>query len=438
MKKNHFFLVLVLGLLGLSLWTILPIDGTRLGKTGFQFGLDINGGARLVYQADLSKKDSSLSDAEVMESIRSKIERRANSYSTEPLIQKYGDDSIVVELPGITDINEAIEILGSVAILEICESEGIGSVRVDENGKEWFVATETGRDGITLEELTGKYLKSARVGLDPNTNKPVVVFEWNDEGAHLFKEITTRNLYKQIAIFLDGEKVSEATVSAVISAEGTITGMTLQDCQRLAIQLNSGSLDVPLEIVHRSFVDASLGADSLSKSLIASTIGIAIVIAFMIFYYGVPGIIATVALLIYSVIVLAIYKLLPVTISMPSVAGFAISVGMAIDANVLIFERLKEELSSGRGLHAAIKEAFRRAWPSIRDSNISTFITCIILFWFGNTFGAFSVKNFALTLFIGVAVSMFSAVLITRTFIDILIGEGIIKGLSIHEGRKNV
>ncbi|MCL2707122.1 MAG: MMPL family transporter, partial [Dehalococcoidia bacterium] len=154
--------------------------------------------------------------------------------------------------------------------------------------------------------------------------------------------------------------------------------------------------------------------------------------------YGVPGIIATVALLIYSAIVLAIYKLLPVTITMPSIAGFVISVGMAIDANVLIFERLKEELRSGRDLHKAISEAFRRAWPSIRDSNISTFITCAILYWFGNTFGAFMVKGFATTLFIGVAVSMLSAVLITRTFIDILIGEGIIKGLTIHEVKKNV
>ncbi|MCL2615783.1 MAG: protein translocase subunit SecD, partial [Dehalococcoidia bacterium] len=425
-----------LALMGLSLWVILPTDSTRLGKTGFQFGLDIKGGTRLVYEADLSKKDDSLSNDEVMASLLDKISRRANTYSTEPIIQKYADDRILVELPGVKDTEEAIGILGSVAILEICEEDGIGSsIRTDNEGKQWFVAV--GNDGTT--ELTGKYLKSARVGLDPNNN-PVVVFEWNDEGAKLFEEITgsNRNLYKPIAIFLDGEIISKATVQATISSPGTISGMTTPECTNLAIKLNSGSLDVPLTIVQQTKVDATLGADSLNKSLIAGAIGVGIIVAFMIFYYGIPGAIAAFALLIYSVIVLAIYKLLPVTITMPSIAGFVISIGMAVDANVLIFERLKEELRSGRSLHSAISEAFRRAWPSIRDSNISTFITCAILYWFGNAFGAYMVRGFALTLFIGVLVSMFSAVLITRTFIDILIGEGFIKGLSIHEVKKNV
>ena len=195
---------------------------------------------------------------------------------------------------------------------------------------------------------------------------------------------------------------------------------------------------VPLTIVQRTDVDATLGSDSLTKSLIAGGIGIGIVVLFMIFYYGLPGAIAATALLIYSALVLAVYKLIPVTLTLPGIAGFIISVGMAVDANVLIFERLKEELRAGRTLHRAVDEGFRRAWPSIRDSNISTFITCAILYWFGGTFGAFMVKGFALTLFLGVAISMFSAVIITRTFISLLIGGGVIKGLSIHEVKKNV
>jgi len=442
MKWNNFSLISILVLLGLALWVILPTDSVRLGKEGFQFGLDIKGGAHLVYQADLSQKDPSLTDEAVMDSLLNKIARRANNYSTEPLVQKYGSDKIVVDLPGIKDVEEAIRILGNVAILEVCEEEpqnGTYESRFDTTGKEWFVATGVGSDGVTIEMLTGKYLKGAYVGLEDN--KPVVGFEWNAEGGELFYQITDRayKAGKQIAMFLDGECIQIASVSAAIKDKGQISGkMTLQECKNLVTQLNSGSLDVPLTIIQRSDVDATLGADLLNKSLLAGGIGIAIIIVFMIFYYGIPGTIAAVALLIYSAIVLAIYKFWPVTITMPSIAGFVISIGMAIDANVLIFERLKEELRSGRNLHNAIHEAFHRAWPSIRDSNISTFITCIILYWFGNTFGAFMVKGFALTLFIGVAVSMFSAVFITRTFIDILIGEGFIKGLSIHEVKKNV
>jgi preprotein translocase subunit SecD len=443
MKRDTYLLIFILLLVGLALWTILPINSTRLGREGFQLGLDLEGGTHLVYQADLSQKDPSMTDSAVMDSVIAKIERRANAYGvTEPLIQKQGDDRIVVELPGITDVDRAIEIIGEVAVLEIREEllDGSGNAILDEEGNiQWVVATATGSDGVTIEELTGKYLKpNAYVKLEQTTNKPQVVFEWNDEGATLFTAITTRNLYKPIAIFLDGENIQTATVNSVISNSGVIEGMTLQEAQDLVIQLNSGSLDVPLSIVQRTDVDATLGSDSLSKSLVAGAIGIGIVILFMIYYYHLPGAIAAAALLIYTAIVLAVYKLIPVTLTLPGIAGFVISVGMAVDANVLIFERLKEELRAGRTLHRAVDEGFRRAWPSIRDSNISTFITCAILYWFGNTFGAFMVKGFALTLFIGVAISMFSAVTITQTFIRLLIGNGMIKGLSIHEVKKNV
>jgi preprotein translocase subunit SecD len=442
MKRDNYLLIFILILVGLALWTIFPINSSRLGRDGFQLGLDLEGGTHLVYQADLSKKDPSQTDAEVMASVKAKIERRANAYGvTEPLIQIQGDDRIVVELPGITDVDRAIEIIGEVAVLEIREQllDTSGDPILDNEGNvQWVVATGTGSDGITIEELTGQYLKpNAFANLD-ETNQPIVVFEWNDEGATLFEEITTRNLYQPIAIFLDGENIQTATVNDVISSSGVISGMTLQEAQDLVIQLNSGSLDVPLTIVQRTDVDATLGSDSLTKSLIAGSIGIGIVILFMIYYYHLPGLIAAVALLIYTAIVLAVYKLIPVTLTLPGIAGFVISVGMAVDANILIFERLKEELRAGRMLHRAVDEGFRRAWPSIRDSNISTFITCAILYWFGSTFGAFMVKGFALTLFIGVAISMFSAVTVTRTFLSLLIGNGLIKGLSIHEVKNNV
>ncbi|RJO61688.1 MAG: protein translocase subunit SecD [Dehalococcoidia bacterium] len=443
MKRDSYFLIFILILVGLALWAILPTDSTRLGRNGFQLGLDLKGGTHLVYQADLSKKDPSQTDEQVMAAVKAKIERRANSYGvTEPLIQISGEKRIVVELPGITDVDAAINIIGQVAQMEIREAhyDSNGNPVLDAEGNtQWFVASALGSDGVTQKELTGKYLKpNAQVVLDQTTNRPQVAFEWNDEGAVLFKAITARNLNKPISIFLDETNIETANVQNEIGAKGVITGLALKDCQNLVIQLNSGSLDVPLTIVQRTDVDATLGSDSLTKSLIAGAIGIGIVIAFMIFYYHLPGVIAATALLIYSALVLAVYKLIPVTLTLPGIAGFIISVGMAVDANVLIFERLKEELRTGRTLHRAVDEGFRRAWPAIRDSNISTFITCAILYWFGSTFGAFMVKGFALTLFLGVAISMFSAVVITRTFISLLIGGGMVKGLSIHEVKKNV
>ncbi|HXZ95162.1 MAG TPA: SecD/SecF family protein translocase subunit, partial [Dehalococcoidia bacterium] len=194
-------------------------------------------------------------------------------------------------------------------------------------------------------------------------------------------------------------------------------GLSLDQATTLAIELNSGALTVPMSIIQQTTVDATLGADSLNKSLLAGLIGIALLACFMIAYYRWLGLLAVVALSVYGAIVLAIFKLVPVTLTLPGIAGFIISVGMAVDANVLIFERMKEEMLAGRALAGGIAEGFRRAWPSIRDSNVSTFITCVILYWFGNTFGAFMVKGFAVTLFLGVAVSMFSAITVTRTFL---------------------
>ena len=258
---------------------------------------------------------------------------------------------------------------------------------------------------------------NASLVLDPQTGAPEVAFEFNTEGALLFKQITTRDLGKPLGIFLNNELISAPTVQAVIADKGVITGVSLQQAKTLAIQLNSGALVAPLTIVERSNIEATLGADSIKKSLLAAEIGIAALVLFMILYYRLPGFIACLALGIYGVVILAIFKLIPITLTLPGIAGFIVSFGMAVDANVLIFERMKEELRAGRSLSAAIEAGFNRAWTAIRDSNITTFIACAVLYWMGGSLGALMVRGFAITLFIGVAMSMFSAITITRTFL---------------------
>jgi len=434
--RDRFLLAFVLMLLVIALTVVFPINSGTLGKKNFQLGLDLKGGSYLLYEADMTKKDPSQTDAQVMAAVQQKIERRVNAYGvTEPIIQVQGNDRILVQLPGVKDINQAISLIGQVALLEFKEEklDASGNPILDANGNpEWQPAMATDSTGQQVE-LTGKYLKpNSTIGLDQTTNQPEVNFEWNAEGAKLFQQITTRNLQKPLAIFLDNTLISAPKVQAVITAKGVITGVTAAEAKTLSAQLNSGSLDVPLKIIQQTDVDATLGADSLSASLRAGLIGIACVIAFMIIYYRLPGVVATAALCIYAAILLAIFKLVSITLTLPGIAGFVISTGMAVDANVLIFERMKEELRIGLSLKRAVQEGFHRAWPSIRDSNMSTFITCAILFWFGNTFGAVMVKGFAVTLFLGVAVSMFSAVTVTRTFLTALVDSGTVKTISLR------
>jgi SecD/SecF fusion protein len=434
--KNIYILICILALFVVATWLILPVDGDRFGRKGFQLGLDLKGGSHLVYEADLTRKDPSQTDTQVMDGVVQKIERRANAYGvTEPLIQREGTNRILVQLPGIRNVYEAVNLIGQVALLEFKEVtlDASGQPLKNEAGDIiWKTATATGSDGKE-KELTGKYLKpNSKVLLKSGTNEPEVAFEWNDEGAVLFEQVTKRNLQKPLGIFLDNQLISEPTVEAVIKNAGVIYGPSLKVAQNLSIQLNSGSLDVPLTIVQRMDVDATLGADSLKKSLYAGFAGLALVALFMLLYYRLPGLLAICALLVYGSVSLAIFKIIPITLTLPAIAGFIISIGMAVDANILVFERMKEELRSGRTLGAAVEEGFRRAWPSIRDSNISTFITCLILYWFGGTFGAFMVQGFAITLFLGVVVSMFSALIVTRTFLRVLVGSRIITSLSAY------
>jgi preprotein translocase subunit SecD len=416
-KSNIYLSIFILILLIFAIWVIVPLDSTRFGRQGLSLGLDLKGGSYLVYQADLTQKDPSQKDEDAMEGVLGKIERRINAYGvTEPLIQRQGTDRILVQLPGVKNIDDAKKAIGQVAELDFRQavSTEVSSNSSQEAKTDWVKATGLGTDGKE-KELTGKYLKpNAQVILTEQTSEPEVAFEWNDEGAMLFEQITKRNLKKPLGIFLDNELISAPNVEAIIRERGVITGLDLEEARRLAIQLNSGSLDVPLKIIQEQDVDATLGSDSIQKSLLAGAIGAVMIILFMILYYRMSGFVACIALLIYCVLFIAIYKLVPITLTLPGVAAFIVSLGMAVDANVLIFERMKEELRAGRTIGAAVEAGFSRAWPAIRDSNITTFIACIILAWFGETLGAFMVKGFAITLFIGVALSMFSAITISR------------------------
>jgi preprotein translocase subunit SecD len=430
-KKNIGLLIFILALVGFALWSIVPLNTKLLGPDGLTLGLDLKGGSQLLYKADLSKKNPSVTDEEAMSSVVDKIQRRVNEYgAAEPVIQRQGTDRILVQLPGVEDITEAIKLIGQTALLDFREQklDENGEPVVDEEGN-WVFKDEParaeGRDGEE-RELTGEYLNLARTDIDSYSGSPLVVFEWDSEGAYLFEQITGRNLQKPLAIFLDNEMISAPIVQSVIRDRGQIDfnrPVPMAEAETLAIQLNSGALDVPLAIIDQRDVDASLGADSIKKSILAAEIGVILLLLFMLVYYRLPGLVACLSLSIYGVFLLAIFSLFSayLTLTLPGIAAFILSLGMAVDANVLIFERLKEELRAGRTLGAAVEAGFDRAWTAIRDSNITTFIACIILFWLGGTFGAFMVRGFALTLFIGVAMSMFTAIVITRTFLRLIV-----------------
>ena len=432
-RGNTPLLIFILILFACSLWLIWPGSGI-FGRDEFKLGLDLRGGSHLVYSIDLSKKDPAQTDADVIEGVKQKIERRVNAYGvTEPIVQTIRNEQgsfVLVQLPGVKDIDEAMKLIGQTAELDFREIvlDEDGNPVLDEEGKEqWVIAKAEGSDGQE-RELAGKYLKpNAQVVLAPQTNEPEVAFEWTEEGAILFEQITQRNLQKPLGIFLDDQLISAPTVQAVIKEQGVITGLNLEEARMLAIQLNSGSLDVPLTLVERRDIGATLGEDSLRKSLVAGIIGSAMVILFMIAYYRFSGFVACLALLVFVVLNLAVFKLIPVVLTLPGIAGFIVSIGMGVDGNVLVAERLKEELRRGRTLGAAVEEGFRQSWSAIFDANVTVFIACAVLYWLGNTFGNFLVIGFATTLFIGTALSMFTQVVVTRTFMRTFVGLGVAK-----------
>lgn len=501
--------------------------GNYFKEVKVRLGLDLQGGTHLVYDADTSQIPSG-DEASALEGVRDVIERRVNAFGvSEPIVQTNQSGStwrVIVELPGVKDVNQAITMIGETPLLQFKEektqefleeeqkaiatlnaeakkkaedvlkkavapgadfgslaneySEDPGNTdqatqakrggdlgfftrdqMVPEFGDVVFdklkvgevypelvqtqfgyhIIKKTGEEGdqasashiLFLTQsaeaqpqfvdtgLSGKQLERAAVEFDPQTNAPQVALEFNDEGKKLFAEITERNVNKIVGIYLDGSPISMPRVNEPIKdGRAVITGsFTLEEAKLLSQRLNAGALPVPITLVSQQNVGATLGKSAIEKSFLAGLIGLLFVAVFMIIYYRLPGILSVAALGMYALFVLAIFKLFSVTLSLAGIAGFILSIGMAVDANVLIFERTKEELRAGNSVSFAIEEGFRRAWPSIRDSNASSLISCVILAWFGTSV----VKGFAITLGIGVLVSMFSAITVTRTFLRLII-----------------
>lgn len=385
----------------------------------FHLGLDLLGGSHLVYKADLSSnKDQTSADA--MAGVRDVVERRVNAFGVaEPLVQIEGVDRLVVDLAGISDVNEAIKLIGETPFLEFREQRSeAGSQSILDAQKKGQRLNEDPYFAPTT--LTGKYLKRSTVTFGQNALGAEVSLELNNEGAQLFADLTKHNLNKRLAIYIDGILVTAPVVQSVItSGRAVISGQfTLDQAKKLATSLNAGALPVPISLISQQTIGASLGQDSLQRSLRAALYGFLLVALFMILFYRLPGLISVVALLIYVVIVLSIYKIIPVTLSLSGIAGFILSLGMAVDANILIFARMREELKTGKSLSAAVNEGFRRAWLSIRDSHVTALLGSIILYIFTTSI----VKGFALTLGIGVLLSLFTATVVTRSMLNLCIG----------------
>ncbi len=411
-----------------SSWNVFP----------FKLGLDLKGGTHLIYRADISKiAPGTLNDA--MASLRDVIERRVNLFGvSEPIVQLEEGSMIagnpehrlIVELPGVTDVSQAVSIIGATPVLEFkterpeAEKTKILDARTkfkDAIDKKLPITKDINlaylqQDPYYIEtELTGSYLERATLEFNSNSFTPSVSLAFNEAGTKLFAELTKANIDKSIGIYLDGAAITTPVVREEIKdGKAQITGNFSADEAKILVgRLNAGALPVPIELISTEKVGATLGEEALNKNIRAGIIGFFLIAVFMILWYRLPGLLATISLAIYVVLMLTTFKLLSITLTSAGIAGFILTVGMAVDANILIFERIKEELSAGRVLEDAIHEGFWRAWESIRDSNLSTIITSIILFWFGTSL----IKGFALTLAIGVAASMFTAITVTRTIL---------------------
>ncbi len=398
----------------------ITIFGKRIQKDfKTRLGLDLRGGSHLVFDADM--KTISLADREdALLSARDIIEKRVNFFGvSEPTIQtlKSGNNyRIVVDLPGIEDVNEAINLIGQTAQLDFREEASV-EAKIATNSPIFLRLTKkTG--------LTGKHVKKSTVQFDNNTGKPVVGLEFNDQGAKLFEEVTKRNVGKPVGIFLDEFILSAPTVQQAISGgQAVITGsFNLNEAKKLSIAINSGALPTAIKLIEQRHIGPTLGEEQIRKSIFAGMIGLSTVIMFMIIYYTRLGIIASVALLIYGLISFAIFRAIPVVLTLPGIAGFMLSIGMAVDSNILIFERIKEELRHNKQLDVAIKLGFGKAIEAIKDANLTTLLVAFILFnplnWdFFPQFGL--IRGFALTLGIGVATSLFTGVVITRRLIEV-------------------
>jgi len=433
-------LIIIIVLVAVAVWVDLP-NNPGIHFAGInreietRLGLDLVGGVQALLEADLPA-DQAI-DADAMNTAVQIVENRVNGLGvTEALVQKAGDRRIVVEIPGETDPEQALAVLKQTGLLEFVDMSSLTPQEalalegttiqtdfgIDQSSTPTETITSTIASPIFHTVMTGAGLKEVAV-TTTQTGDYQVSFELKGDDIKTFANFTGQNVGNVLAIVLDKQVISAPTINdAITDGMGVITGnFDANSANALAVQLRYGSLPIPLKIVESRTVGPTLGQDSLQKSLLAGAIGFTIVVLFMLLYYRVPGVLADVAIIIYAILAFALFRIIPVTLTLAGIAGLILSTGSALDANILIFERMKEELRAGKPLRNALDIGWQRAWPSIRDSNIATLITCTILYWFGSTFGATIVKGFSLTLALGVIVSLFIAIVVTRTLLTIVV-----------------
>lgn len=436
--------IIALSMFALAIWAGINVYTTEVeGTNPFRLGLDLSGGSYLVYQADVSMVEEG-AIGESMDSLRDVIERRINAFGVaEPNVQTEvhtigidGEEQrLIVELPGVTDIDEAISLIGQTPELVFkIENPEVNPLVLNAQINEILTTLESTTDETVMvslaqeiqeledtryinSPLTGAYLKKAQLqfsqaGAGSFQSQPIVAISFDSEGSELFEQITSENIGKTIAIFLDGQLVSAPVVNGAISGgQAIIEGnFDIEEAKVLVGRLNSGALPIPITLISTSSIGPSLGQDAVASGVQAGIVGIALVAIILILWYRLPGLIAVIALGVYTVLMLWMFKFIPVTLTSAGIAGFIISIGIAVDANILIFERMKEELEAGKRIHEAVSLGFTRAWDSIRDANVSSIISAVILFWFGTAL----IKGFALTFGLGILLSMLTAVTFTR------------------------
>lgn len=415
------FLLIALGLIGYFVFASQA--GTHFKNYAFKLGLDLNGGTELIYKADISQlKGGNVADA--MSSLRDVIERRVNVFGvSEPLVEVenpgivsgQSDERLLVDLPGVTNIDEAVKLIGQTPQLDFKLINPVAQTFTPAQ-----LASATPDQIFINTGLTGQYLDSAALqftttGGTQIAGQPIVALTFNSQGRDLFAKITTEHKGQVLAILLDGQVISSPKINdAITDGKAIISGQfTADQAKSLVRNLNYGALPVPITLVSTQTVGASLGENAKKAGVKAGVVGFGLIVIFLILWYRLPGLVASVSLIMYVALSLAVFKLIPVTFTAAGIAGFILSIGMAVDANILIFERMKEELKRGKSVSVALHEGFTRAWLSIRDSNISSIITAVVLFWLGTS----AIKGFALTLGLGVLISMFTAISVSRTFL---------------------
>ena len=449
MKNNTIVLILVGLLVALALYIVLPVphpewmarsetSGGGENLMGLKLGLDLQGGTQVLLEAVLAPGQELTPG--LMATARTIVENRVNGLGvSEAIVQLQGDDRIITELPGVKDPDQAIKTIQSTGQLEFVDPQGatlLQGMMINTSNNPSAVETAQAAVASGLRDpveapyatqifqtaMTGDVLREALATQD-QLGQWQISFLLSDTGNDQFYEYTSANIGRPMAIVLDGIVLSAPEIQAAIRDQGVINGsFTQQEAQSLAVQMQYGALPIPLAVADTRTIGATLGADSVRSSVIAGIIGLVAVMIFMVFMYRVPGVLADISLTFYVLFNLAIYKLIPVTLTLPGIAGFLLSIGMAVDANILIFERTREELRLGRSPRLAAEAGFSRAWPAIWDSNLTTLISCAVLYWFGSTFGASIVQGYAFTLGVGVMLSMLTAFVVTRALMRALLG----------------